>query len=277
MARSLVLHQITVMDLLPLDFLRLAAGSGCDMVSVFTNSPDVILPGQSALFDFPAIGVTQKREACHMLADHGLAVAGVEYFPVVPGVDLAGYALGLALGAELGASRAVCHIHDTEPARAVDAVGRLGELAASNGLSLVVEFCPMTKGCATLAAAVGLVDAVSREDFAIGLDCLHLVRSGGTAADVAALDARYFGNAQICDARGAHAAEVYMHETHDRELPGKGDLPLHEILSAVPAALAIEVEIPASRYRKAGVSAFDHIQAAVAHSRFVVDQLEPQR
>lgn len=277
MPRSLVLHQITVMDLPALEFVRIAGGSGCDAISLFTNSPDVILPGQSARFDFPAITSLHKREALSLLAGQGLTVSGVEYFPLVPGVDLAGYVPGLALGAELGASRAVCHVHDTDPGRAVDAVGRLSELAAAHGLSLVVEFCPMTKGCASLDAAVALVDAVGRADFGIGVDCLHLVRSGGTPADLAALDPRYFGNAQICDARGAHAAETYMHETHDRELPGRGDLPLHAILSALPAKLAIEVEVPASRYRTAGVSAADHIRAAVACARAVVDTLEPRR
>ena len=87
MVRSLVLHQITVMDLLPLDFVGLAGLSGCDRISVFTNSPDVILPGQTAPFDFPAIGLAQKREALDLLTHLGLSVAGVEYFPVAPGVD----------------------------------------------------------------------------------------------------------------------------------------------------------------------------------------------
>lgn len=63
MPRSLVLHQITVMDLPVLDFVRMAGGSGCDAISLFTNSPDVILPGQSARFGFPAITGLHKREA----------------------------------------------------------------------------------------------------------------------------------------------------------------------------------------------------------------------
>ena len=42
---------------------------------------------------------------------------------------------------------------------------------------------------------------------------------------------------------------------HNREVPGKGDLPLREILNAVPAVMQIEIEVPAAHRREAGVTA----------------------
>jgi sugar phosphate isomerase/epimerase len=277
MTRSLVLHQITAMDVAPPDFARMAAEAGCGQISVFTNCPDAVLPGQSARLDFPTITPQIKQAMRTALADNGVKVAGVEYFPILPDHDVQSYVPGLALGAELGGSRAVTHIHDMDSARAVESIGRLCELAAAEGLSLGVEFTPMTRGCASLEQAVWLVDQVGRPDFAIGVDCLHLIRSGAAAEDVARLDARYFSNGQICDGHGLHRAETYMHEAHDRELPGMGDFPLTAILNALPAGIAIEIEVPSSKYRDAGVTAFDHIRGAVSCTRAILATLEPVR
>lgn len=277
MPRPLVMHQITAMDLEPMNFVRLVGEIGCDRISMFTNSPDVILPGQTVSFDFPSISLAQKHETHALLTGLGIKLDGIEYFPITANVDLTGYIGGLALGAELGARRAVCHNHDPELGRAVDTIGTLSRLAAAEGLSLDIEFCPMTKGCASLPEAVALVDAVSEANFRVSIDCLHLIRSGGTSADVAVLDARYIGNVQICDGHGTQTAEVYMHETHEREIPGKGDFPLHEILSAVPATLPIEIEVPANRRREAGVSARNHLLDCIAHARAVTEALSPTR
>jgi hypothetical protein len=111
MARALVLHQTTAMDVSPPAFARLAAEAGCDRISVFTNCPAAVLPGQAARLDFPAITPGTKREMQTALAESGVAVCGVEYFPILADVDVAGYVPGLALGGELGGARAVTHIH----------------------------------------------------------------------------------------------------------------------------------------------------------------------
>lgn len=271
MERTLVLHQITAMDVAPPEFARMAAEAGCDQISVFTNCPDAVLPGQTARLDFPTITPQMKREMQAALADHGVRINGVEYFPILADFDVGDYVPGLALGGELGGSRAVTHIHDTDSARAVDSIGRLCELAAAHGLTLGVEFTPMTKGCPSLERAAWFVDQVGRPDFAIGLDCLHLVRSGATADDAARLDARYFSNGQICDGHGLHRSEAYMSEAHNRELPGRGDFPLAAILDVLPAAAPIEIEVPSVKYREAGVSAFDHFRNAVSCSRAVLE------
>lgn len=268
--RPLVLHQITAMDVPPPEFARMAAEAGCDQISVFTNCPDVILPGQSARLDFPTISALMLREMRAAFADNGVRVNGVEYFPILADVDVADYRPGLALGGELGGVRAVTHIHDTDEARAVDSIGRLCELAAAQGLSLGVEFTPMTRGCPSLEKAAWFVDQVGRADFAIGLDCLHLVRSGASADDAVQLGSRYFSNGQICDGHGLHAAESYISEAHNRELPGKGNFPLAAILNALPANAPIEIEVPSANLRADGVSAIQHLRNAVACSKAVL-------
>ena len=277
MERPLVLHQINAMDVAPPAFVRVAAEAGCEAISVFTNCPNLVLPGQTARLDFPTISPRMKFEMLDALAGNGVEVAGVEYFPIVPEHDVREYIPGLALGRALGGSRAVTHVHDTNSARAVESLGLLCELAAAEGLGLGVEFTPMTGGCRSLEQAVWFVDQVGRSDFAIGMDCLHFVRSGATVEALSKIDSRYFNNIQICDGHGLQPFTSYMDESHDRELPGKGDFPLVEILNALPADIPIEIEVPSSRYRAGGVSALDHVRNAIAHTRAVVAKLEPVR
>ncbi|RZI59732.1 MAG: sugar phosphate isomerase/epimerase, partial [Zymomonas sp.] len=94
------------------DLVRFAAEAGCQAVSVFTNCPDAVLPGQSKRLEFPTITSAAKREMQGALAQYGVKVVGVEYFPILPDLDVREYIPGLALGAELGGTRAVTHIHD---------------------------------------------------------------------------------------------------------------------------------------------------------------------
>lgn len=275
MTRTLVLHQITAMDVPPPDFARMASDAGCEQISVFTNCPDAVLPGQTARLNFPTITPEMMREMEVVLADTGVRVNGVEYFPVLPDGDVRDYARGLAMGRQLGAVRAVTHIHDTDVVRAAESVGRLCDLAAAEGLDLGVEFTPMTRGCPSLERAAWFVDQVGRGNFAIGVDCLHLIRGGAAADDLARLDKRYFNNLQICDGHGLAQADTYMDEAHNRELPGKGDFPLAAIVDALPAHIPIEIEVPSLKYRNAGVTAPEHIRNAVACTKALISTLVP--
>jgi sugar phosphate isomerase/epimerase len=269
--RLLGLHQVTVIDLDPLAFLRVAAESGCDSVSVFTHVPELTLPGQRAQLRFPIVTPDIKGSFLERLADTDLAVAGAEFFPLTAEVGLADYAPALALAREIGASRAVTHIHDLETGRVVERLGRLCEMAGAEGLSLAIEFSPMTRGCDSLQRAAWFVDQVGRSSLSVGVDCLHLIRSGGTVEDLGKLDDRYFGYAQICDGHGLHRSADYMVEARDRGLPGAGDFPLAAIIAALPKTLPLEVEVPSAERRAASVSALDHARDVVARTRALVE------
>jgi sugar phosphate isomerase/epimerase len=77
------------------------------------------------------------------------------------------------------------------------------------------------------------------------VDALHLSRSGGTPADVKAVDPKLFEYAQLCDAPAAIPDMDRMRlEPGDRLLPGQGGLPLVELMRVLPADLPIAVEAP---------------------------------
>jgi sugar phosphate isomerase/epimerase len=266
-----------VIDVQPLDFVELAASAGARHISLFTYVPQMVMPGQKAQLVFPLVTPEMKGEMRSRLAAHGLSVASAEFFPITPDVDLGAYAPALALGRELGATRAVTHIHDLETARAIDRLGALCDMAAAEGFALAIEFTPMTRGCTTIQRAAWFVDQVGRANLGLGVDCLHLVRGGGTPADVAALDGRYLFYGQVCDGHGLHTSSDYMVEGRNRELPGLGDFPMNAILSALPATAPLEVEIPSAQRREAGVSALDHAREALARTEALAAELRPTR
>jgi sugar phosphate isomerase/epimerase len=183
----------------------------------------------------------------------------------------------LAYGRELGAKRAVTHIIDPDRNRAIDALGRLCEMAAQHELDVAIEMCPLTPGCADLEQGVWIVDQVGRSNLGLGIDPLHIVRSGAGAKEVAGLGTRYISYAQINDGHGLAPSADYFGEAHNRELPGDGDFPLHDLLSALPAATPVEVEIPNDKRQEAGRPASDYCGVAYVRSRKLLDGLKPTR
>jgi sugar phosphate isomerase/epimerase len=265
------------MDLSPLDLIGAAAATGFDHVSLFTNNPAVPLDGHEDKFVFPKVTEATKRDVIDRLDAHGLHVVNAEFFLMRPDIDLATYVPGLALGRELGARHAVTHIFETDPSRAADILGAFCDLAAAQDLTVAIEFCQMTPGCKSIERATWFVDQVGRGNLGFGICPMHLMRSGGTAADVAARADRYVLFGQVNDGRGTHVSSAYFDEVHDRELPGNGDFPLSDILAALPAGAPLEVKIPRDSRIKAGQPAQAHIAAAYARTRAIVDALPAGR
>ena len=151
------------------------------------------------------------------------------------------------------------------------------DYASRDELCACLDHLLSAAGNPSLKRSIWLVDQLARPDFAMGVDALHFVRSGASMATLAALDPRYFGIAQICDAIGTHTSEDYIADVHNREVPGQGELSLREILSAVPQSIKIEIEVPAAHRRKAGVSAEQHVRDVVEGTRAIVATLTPSR
>lgn len=276
--RQIILHQFNAPEASLVELIALAGANRCDAVSIFGFNGASVLPALNASLSYPeAVTPAIRADVRKALSDNGVSIDGIEFFPLTAEVDFELYKPALAQGRELGARRAVTHIFIEDDALVVDRLGAFCDLAAGEGLSVSTEFCPMTAGNPSLARAKWLVDQVGRDNFGIGVDVLHLVRSGGTAQDIAALDPRYFGAVQICDARGAHASDAYYAEVHNREVPGEGDLPIRAFLEAVPSVLPVEVEVPAAHRTAAGVSAADHVRDVVAAARAIIAGIAPHR
>ena len=125
----------------------------------------------------------------------------------------------------------ICHYRfEGEPpglSEMTDAVGTITRDAASRGLRVVLEFVP-DSGIPDLAFAMAIVQGVDLPACGVLLDPWHLARSGGTVADVAALPVGSIGAFQLDDRIEPPPGTPYVPMT-GRDLPGEGDLPLHEL------------------------------------------------
>lgn len=270
---KLGLHQITANELAPIELVKLAAQLGCEEVVLFTHIPAAALPGDEAPTIFPVVDRGQVKDLREALDAHGVTVGNVEFFPVTAGLDPEIYREGFELAAAIGARRAVTHIHDDHGERAVQSLGRLGELAAQHGLRLGLEFMGLTPACASIERAAWFVAQVGPANVGIGVDALHLVRTGGSCADVARIAPELFTYAQICDATGLHVTGDYLHEALERSLPGDGDFPLEAFVAALPEGIAIDVEVPSANRIAAGIPASGFAREAVARSRKLLEVL----
>jgi sugar phosphate isomerase/epimerase len=81
------------------------------------------------------------------------------------------------------------------------------------------------------------------------VDVLHLYRSGGSAAELAAVDPATVSLVQLCDAprQAPPAARLREEALTDRRYPGEGELPLADVLAAVPPGAQLSIEAPVAR------------------------------
>jgi sugar phosphate isomerase/epimerase len=137
-----------------------------------------------------------------------------------------------------------------------EAVGAIGGRAAQRGLSIVLEFIPGT-AMPDIQTARDIANASGAPNCAVLLDTWHLARSGGTPADIRALPPGAIGAFQLCDRTEPAPGTPYAPMT-GRDLPGEGELPLHEIARAALAnnpALTAEIEVFSQELRDLSIDA----------------------
>ena len=237
----LALSPTTLPDTPPVAYVEVAAAAGYDAVGLrVARSP--LFPFHPVAGDAPLI-----RELKHALADSGMTVLDLLSFYLQPGTDVDSFAASLEVGAEPGGTYALVAGDDADWGRLRDTLGRFCDLAGRSGLIAAVEFA-VIRPLATLAQTVRLIAEAGRENAVICLDPLNLVRGGGTAGDLEAVDARLFPYAQISDgvlgAGEPDLTQLGRMSPNQRRLPGEGTLPLRDILDALPAGLPLSVELP---------------------------------
>ena len=260
--RKLALHQITMMEGGPQGLVRFAAEAGLDGVCLFTATP-LDAHGRDM---FPVVEPTAATSFRRLLRDHDLRIINAEYFPVMPDRDVAAYLPAISLAAELGAKRLVSHVHETDGQRAEDQLSRLCAIARDHGLGVGLEFTGFAGGCNSLASAVRLHGRLNQPNLGIAIDALHLFRTGGTLAQVQAVDPAIIAYAQLCDGPDFRIADDYIAEAMHRMIPGDGVLPLRELVALLGPHVDIDVEVPGPALA-AGSDARARARRAIAASR----------
>jgi sugar phosphate isomerase/epimerase len=256
---------LSVFALPPVEFVSLAADLGCRHISTTVQGQPLLPLGfpPFSLKDDPAL----RKDLLAAMNDRGVTISLGDGFLVLPGAEMRNFCTDLDVLAELGVPRINVVSLDPDLSRTFDQFAILTELAAQRGIQTVVEPVPGLTIC-DLPTALAAREHVGRPDFRLLIDTMHLVRSGSSAADVAAIDPDHIGYAQLNDTTLQPRIDNYMEEAmFERMVPGEGELPLRDILSALPPDIVIEIEVPRRSLALAGVSPIDRLRPCVEAAR----------
>lgn len=236
MRRTVALGHLTFLHRTPAELIELAAASGFDAVSLRLSpaSDDDDVADRYAAPE-------QLREARAAIDRTGVGVLDVEVISFAPDTEPATFAPVLEAAQGLGARYLIVTSRDPDPARFTGRLATFSELAAERGLRAMLEFIPYTS-VHSLPEAATIVQATRA---GLLIDALHLARAGGAPEQLAQIDPDRFGYVQVCDGpRDAPPAGLLSESRHDRKIPGTGELPLADLLEALPQSAEISVEAP---------------------------------
>jgi len=265
---------LSVFGLPPVEFVDLAADLGCRYISTVVQGQPLVPLG------FPPFSlkdVALQRDLLAAMNHRGVTISLGDGFLVLPGAEMRRFSADLDVLAELGVPWINAVSLDPDLSRTFDQFAALAELAAQRNIQTAVEPVPgLTVG--DLSTALAALEHVRRHDFRLLIDTMHLVRSGSSAADLAAIDPDHIGYAQLNDTTLQPRTDNYMEEAmYERMVPGEGELPLVDILSALPPDIVIELEIPRRSLALAGVSPIDRLRPCVDAARRLLSEVSTGR
>jgi sugar phosphate isomerase/epimerase len=219
----------TMIDLSPTDLIRTAAGAGFDAVGFPLVPVRDDEPTYHLLDDPVAV-----RDTVAALAEHGVGVLDVELVRIEPATRAADYRRMFEVGAELGAWFVVAIATDDDESRIATNLAALCAEAAPFGLRVALEFMPRW-GVRTLAAAQRIVTAAAHPGASLLVDAAHFYHSGAVTADLAGIYPKLMHYMQINDVADTQA--------WTKILPGDGNLPLAELMRALPPGIPVSLEV----------------------------------
>lgn len=263
----LSLAYLTVQGCPPVEHVRCAAAAGYDDAGLRLIAPHGLELAHPIVGDKALIA-----EIRAVAADLGIGFLDGEVFTLRPETEVEPWRPVIETAAAFGMKLMQITSEDPEPSRAADNLGRIADIAGEHGIAIAIEFMRW-RAAATIEDAARLADASGRGNVGILLDALHLSRSGGGPAAVAALKDQIL-YLQICDAPVAQPADdaaCIAEARGARMIPGEGGLWLKELMAALPADIAISVETP--HRGDAALSFVEKARRGIAGTRNFLDSL----
>jgi sugar phosphate isomerase/epimerase len=248
---DLALAPTTIPDAGPLDYIAAAAAAGYRHVGLRLNPS----PG----FPFhPVVGnAVLIKEMKTRLAGAGLRVLDIYSFYLQPSTEVVTFKPAIELAAEFGAKYLVTMGADTDWSRQRDNFIRICEIAAAYGLTCIVEPA-VIRPLANVAQTQRLIRDAGCTNVAICVDPLNFSRAGDHASDLTRIDPKLLPYAQICDGiigpDEPNPALLGRMSPNRRCLLGQGDVPLADILDALPPGLPLSIELPPPSDRTVGAA-----------------------
>ena len=180
------------------------------------------------------------------LRDTGLVALDLEVVWFQPGEADSAHDAVIEIAMEIGARNLLCVSSEPDIARTRQRFAHTCRKAEGSTLRVVLEFLALTD-IRSLPQALAVVKDVGHPAGGILVDTLHLMRTGGSARDLRDIDATLMPYLQLCDAtaeaRDSTPEGLMEDALYLRQLPGDGELPLHDILKQVNPLMPLSLEI----------------------------------
>jgi sugar phosphate isomerase/epimerase len=270
--RKIGIEFISVFGMPPVAFVELAAKLGCAHIGT------ALAPMQPNPHNYSVWSLRDdaklRTELKAALKANGVSVSLGEGFLIMPGADMRQAGADLDIMAELGVGCVNAVAIDADRARNLDQLAIFAELADARGLSATVEYLPgLVIG--DLPTAVEAVRHVGRANFGLLIDAMHFFRAGARAADLKAIDPKLIGYLQLCDVPLVSKHASYGDEARaERMAPGDGELPLANLLAALPRDLVVGLETPMLSKALAGMDAYERLAPAVEATRALLASVD---
>ncbi|WP_420452284.1 sugar phosphate isomerase/epimerase family protein [Ilumatobacter sp.] len=203
-------------------------------------------PGCGIWFDADTWDDGVAREVRRRLDDTGTVALDVEPVFVTPDGDHGERVVEAA--AAVGASDVLVVSRGVDDDRFAERFGELCDLAASHGVGCSLEFMAFMS-VRDLPQALAILDRVDRPNAGVLVDALHLDRTGGGPADVAAIDPARLPYAQLCDAPASASGDLVAEALDGRGVLGSGGLDVAGLVEALPGRTALSLEVRSADLR----------------------------
>lgn len=241
MSQKYSLAHLTVLGCDPPEMTYIAAMAGYDYVSFRLMLMG--LPGEphSALAEDPAM-LRQTRTA---LAETGLKVHDIELVHIHDALDAKSFVPEMEVGAELGARHMIVSVWTSDHDFAVDAIGKVCDLAKPYNLTANLEFVTWSH-LTNLQQTVAICRDVNRENCGIMIDTLHFQRSRVALEELDSVPPEWFHFVHVCDAPPEIPSdrEALIHTGRGERLyPGEGGIDIAAIVNRLPE-VPYSLEVP---------------------------------
>jgi len=249
--------------------LSIAAGVHPELapVDMVTTAAEAGWPACGIWFDGNTWTDATSREVRRRLDDTGVVALDME--PIIPAEGSDDHAPRLIdAAAHVGARFVLFTSRLKDHGATADRYAEVCAMAEPHGITVVCEFLPIFP-LSTLDIAASVVDRAHGSNAGILVDNLHLSRSGGAVADLAKFDRRMFPYLQIADAPGSRPTDIgaLLDEAlNGRLLPGDGQLPIGELLAAVPD-VPLSFEVRSRHLRETHTDATERAKVLLAAAR----------
>jgi sugar phosphate isomerase/epimerase len=241
MAQKYSLAHLTVLACPPPEMTYIAARAGYDFVSlrpIFMG-----LPGEPnyALAENPQL----LRQTKRALASTGVKVHDIELARIHDDMHASRYLPAMEVAAELGARAVLSSIWTDQRDYAIEKFGEVCDLAKPFGLTVDLEYVPVS-GVKNLAAAVDVLRRVRRDNAGLLVDVHHFQRAGDKVEDLDDLPREWFHFAHLCDVGAAIPADrnqlIHIMRA-ERLYVGEGDTDIAGIFNRLPE-MVYSIELP---------------------------------